>query len=67
VADTGIGIPESGLSRVFERFYREDQSRSRNTGGAGIGLAIAAAIVRAHGGAISASSDGNGAVFYVTL
>jgi signal transduction histidine kinase len=67
VADTGIGIPEGALTRVFERFYREDQSRSRNTGGAGIGLAIAAAIVRAHGGAINAYSDGKGSVFYVTL
>jgi signal transduction histidine kinase len=56
VADTGIGIPESDIPHIFERFYRTDKSRGRGTGGAGIGLAIAAAIVRAHGGTISVES-----------
>ena len=67
VADTGIGIPEGDLSRVFERFYRSDKSRGRGSGGAGIGLAIAAAIVHAHGGTISAESGGGGSTFRVRL
>jgi signal transduction histidine kinase len=67
VADTGIGIAPGGLPHVFERFYRTDKSRSRCSGGAGIGLAIAAAIVRAHGGTISAESAGTGSVFRVRI
>ncbi|GHU59600.1 sensor histidine kinase [Spirochaetia bacterium] len=67
IADTGIGIPETDLPHVFERFYRSDKSRNRNTGGAGIGLTIAAAIVHAHGGAIRAESDETGSVFRVAL
>jgi signal transduction histidine kinase len=68
VADTGIGIPEDDLPHVFERLYRADKSRGRRSGGAGIGLAIAAAIVRAHGGSIQAESSTNGgSVFRVML
>jgi signal transduction histidine kinase len=67
VSDTGIGIPESDLPHIFERFYRTDKSRSRSTGGAGVGLTIAAAIVAAHGGSISVESNGQGSVFRVLL
>jgi two-component system sensor histidine kinase BaeS len=68
VADTGIGISAEDLPRVFERFYRADDSRSRATGGAGIGLSIARAIVEAHGGTISASSEpGRGSQFVILL
>jgi signal transduction histidine kinase len=68
VADTGIGIPAEDLPRVFERFYRSDKSRNRRTGGSGIGLAIAAAIVKAHGGEIRAGSGpGGGSVFRVVI
>ena len=69
VADTGEGIAPEHLERVFERFYRVDGARSRATGGSGIGLAIARAIVEAHGGQIHAESEGPGcgATFVVTL
>lgn len=68
VADTGIGIGRQEIPRVFERFYRADDSRSRATGGAGIGLSIAKAIVEAHGGTISAASQpGRGSEFTITL
>lgn len=69
VADTGEGILAEHLDRVFERFYRVDPARSRQTGGSGIGLTIAKAIVEAHGGRIRAESEGpgRGARFVVTL
>jgi len=56
VKDTGIGIAPEDLPHVFERFYRADRSRTRETGGSGVGLAIVKAIVNAHGGSVSVQS-----------
>jgi signal transduction histidine kinase len=68
VEDDGIGIPAHELPLVFERFYRTDKSRSRKTGGAGIGLAIVKSIVAAHGGTVEAESRAEqGSRFIVTL
>jgi signal transduction histidine kinase len=68
VEDNGIGILESEQSLIFERFYRTDKSRTRKTGGAGIGLAIVKSIVSAHGGTIAVESrDPHGSRFTVTL
>ena len=68
VEDTGIGIPEKDLPRVFERFYRTDRSRTRKTGGVGIGLSITKAIVKAHNGNIYCeSTPGEGSRFIVNL
>jgi signal transduction histidine kinase len=68
VSDSGPGIPDSDLPRLFDRFYRSELSRARATGGAGLGLAIVKAIVTAHGGAIEATNRATGgAVFGVTL
>ncbi|MDR3312885.1 MAG: HAMP domain-containing histidine kinase [Oscillospiraceae bacterium] len=68
VRDTGVGVPAEDLPFLFERFYRVEKARTRKTGGAGIGLAIAKAFVEAHGGAITAESTvGEGSVFTVIL
>lgn len=68
VSDTGIGIPAEHLARIFERFYRVDGSRSSRTGGAGLGLAIAQALVAAQGGTIHVESAvGQGTRFSVRL
>jgi two-component system OmpR family sensor kinase len=68
VADEGPGLSEQQAAVVFERFFRADPSRSRETGGAGLGLAIVATIVRAHGGQVSAAArPGRGALFRVVL
>ncbi|MDX1884457.1 HAMP domain-containing sensor histidine kinase [Mycolicibacterium sp. 120270] len=69
VVDTGEGITAEHIPHVFERFYRADAARDRDHGGAGIGLAIAKALVEAHGGSISARSDGpdQGCAFAVRL
>jgi signal transduction histidine kinase len=68
VHDTGIGIPEEALPRVFERFYRADDARNRQSGGVGLGLAIARELVTRHSGRISVTStDGAGSTFTVRL
>jgi two-component system, OmpR family, sensor histidine kinase BaeS len=69
VTDTGDGIAAEHLPHVFECFYRVDAARDREHGGAGIGLAIAKALVDAHGGHITASScgPGTGTTFTITL
>lgn len=68
VQDTGEGIPPEDLPHIFERFFRGDRSRSRETGGAGLGLAIARSIVAAHGGKIEVSSSPeNGSRFTFSL
>jgi len=68
VTDEGPGLSPEVADRLFERFYRGDPARSRETGGAGLGLPIAAAIVEAHGGSVTASMpDGGGARFEIHL
>jgi two-component system sensor histidine kinase SenX3 len=68
VTDQGIGIAESELDRVFERFYRVDQARSRATGGTGLGLAIVKHIATNHGGSVSVwSVQGSGSTFTIKL
>jgi len=67
VADEGPGIPAEHRERIFDRFYRIDEGRSRASGGAGLGLAIARWAVEANGGRISLASSGTGSVFRITL
>ena len=68
VTDTGIGIPSRDIDRVFERFYRVDRARARDTGGTGLGLSIARHVAEEHGGSIEAESElGRGSTFRVTL
>ncbi len=68
VTDSGPGIPADSLDAVFERFYRADKSRARQSGGSGLGLAIVRAIVEAHGGSVTAGNAAEGgARFSVTL
>jgi two-component system sensor histidine kinase CiaH len=68
VQDTGIGVSEEGLERIFERFYREDKARSRETGGSGLGLSIADFIVTEHGGTIKAvHNEPKGTIFIIKL
>ena len=68
VAETGMGIVEDHLPRIFERFYRADRARSREEGGSGLGLAIAHQLALAHDGQLeAANSSQGGAVFTLTL
>jgi len=66
ISDTGIGIPEEALGRIFERFFRVDKARSKELGGTGLGLAIVKHIMEAHGGHASCQSTlGQGSRFSV--
>ncbi|NMF61664.1 two-component sensor histidine kinase (plasmid) [Brasilonema octagenarum UFV-E1] len=68
VQDTGIGIPQHELSRIFDRFYRVSGDRSRSTGGSGLGLAIAQAIVQAHHGSLNVQTElGKSSTFTIQL
>jgi signal transduction histidine kinase len=69
VADTGVGIPEEDLTKVFDRFYRVDKARSRAAGGTGLGLSIVSDTVKVHGGSISVRrrEDGPGTIFTVAF
>ena len=68
VTDQGVGIPQDDLGRVFERFYRVDDARSRHTGGTGLGLSIVKHVVQNHGGDIRVwSQAGSGSTFTVRL
>jgi two-component system, OmpR family, sensor kinase len=68
VRDNGVGIPEEDLPHIFERFYRVDKARSRDTGGTGLGLSIVKQITALHGGEITVKSTlGQGSIFTLTL
>ena len=68
VSDSGPGLADDEVGRVFERFYRADESRSRASGGVGLGLSIVAAVAESHGGSVSAvSQEGKGATFRIVL
>ncbi|MDH4116725.1 MAG: ATP-binding protein [Acidimicrobiia bacterium] len=68
VRDTGVGIPSRAHSRVFERFFRVDEARSRATGGTGLGLAIVRHVVERHGGSVTLESElGRGSTFVIDL
>ncbi len=68
VSDSGIGIPEELYDKIFERFYRVDKARSRETGGTGLGLAITKNIVLMHDGAIKVKSkEDEGTTFTVRI
>ncbi len=66
--DDGVGIPQADQQRIFERFYRVDKARSRETGGTGLGLSIVRHVAERHGGRVEVESTvGVGSTFTVTL
>ena len=68
ISDTGVGIPAEDLPHVFDRFYRVDKARGRDTGGTGLGLSIVQQIVRLHAGSVTVHSElGKGTTFTVQL
>ncbi len=67
VLDNGIGIPPDALSHVFDRFFRVDKARTRDPGGAGLGLSIVKSICTAHGATVEAHSDRSGSLFRVEM
>jgi two-component system sensor histidine kinase SenX3 len=68
VTDQGVGIPDDEKDRVFERFYRSDPARSRNTGGSGLGLSIVKHVAQNHGGDVRVwSQSGKGSTFTIRL
>ena len=68
VTDHGIGIPARDMDRIFERFYRVDRARSRDTGGTGLGLAIVRHVATNHGGTVSVeSAEGAGSTFTIRI
>ena len=67
VQDAGPGLNREHLERVFERFYRADESRARTSGGVGLGLSIVAAVAEAHGGSVTARSEPPGATFRIVI
>ncbi len=68
VSDTGIGIPKAAIDRIFDRFYRVDKMRSRQTGGTGLGLAITKSVVNMHHGSLKVDSiEGEGSTFMIKI
>jgi two-component system, OmpR family, sensor kinase len=67
VSDTGPGIPETDQARIFDRFYRVDDSRTRQRGGSGLGLAVVQSLVEVHGGTIELTSRPGSTVFTIRL
>jgi two-component system OmpR family sensor kinase len=67
VSDTGPGIPDAEQARIFDRFYRVDNSRTRQRGGSGLGLAVVQSLVEAHGGTIELTSRPGMTTFTIRL
>ncbi len=67
ISDEGPGITSVDVDRVFDRFYRGDESRARSTGGSGLGLSITRSIIEAHGGTITAADGPDGGAIFTIL